>query len=87
MLLADKLAVLKQTLRNLFRNFGPVLDVVAHANVRMRGQAFVAMDTKESAAKAIKDAQKFPLYGKAMVCPVSYADGDVVVKSVIVGSN
>lgn len=60
--------VLKQTLRNLFRNYGPVLDVVAHRNLRMRGQAFVAMASPEAAAKAVKEAQRFPLYGKAMVC-------------------
>lgn len=34
----------------------------------MRGQAFVAMATPEAAAKAVKEAQRFPLYGKAMVC-------------------
>lgn len=58
---------MKQTLRNLFRNYGPVLDVVAARSVRMRGQAFVAMATPEAAARAVKEAQRFPLYGKAMV--------------------
>lgn len=35
----------------------------------MRGQAFVAFANKEHAAKALKDIQKFPLYGKPMVRP------------------
>jgi hypothetical protein len=35
----------------------------------MRGQAFVTLDTKEAAAKAVKEVQQFPLYGKPMVSP------------------
>jgi hypothetical protein len=42
--------------------------VVAHGNLRMRGQAFVSFESKESAAKAMKDIQRFPLYSKPMVC-------------------
>jgi RNA recognition motif-containing protein len=72
--------VIKQTLRNLFRNFGPVLDVVAHRNVRMRGQAFVAMDSSEHAAKAVKDVQRFPLYGKPMQLAFAKTRADAVVK-------
>ena len=63
--------VLKQTLRNLFKNFGTVLDVVAHRNVRMRGQAFVAMDNVDAAAKAVAETQRFPLYGKPLVRSLS----------------
>ena len=34
-------AVMKQTLEALFTTYGPVLSIVAHKNLRMRGQAFV----------------------------------------------
>jgi hypothetical protein len=61
-------AALKATLRNLFSNYGDVLDVVAHSNVRMRGQAFVSFDSPEIAAKAQREANRFPLYSKPMVC-------------------
>jgi RNA recognition motif-containing protein len=44
-----------------------VLDVVAHNNLRMRGQAFVSFPSPEIAKKAMKDVQRFPLYSKPMV--------------------
>lgn len=60
---------MKQSLKVLFREYGNVLGVTAHSNVRMRGQAFVTLDSKEAAAKAVREVQKFPLYGRAMVRP------------------
>lgn len=62
-----RLAVMKATLRGLFKSYGEVLDVVAHSNLRMRGQAFVSFASVESAKKALKDVQRFPLYSKPMV--------------------
>lgn len=59
--------VIKITLRNLFKHYGPVLDVVAHRNIRMRGQAFVSFEDKETAYKALKEVKGFPLYAKPMV--------------------
>ena len=35
--------------------------------MRMRGQAFVTLDHPAKAAKAIREIQRLPLYGKAMV--------------------
>lgn len=58
---------MKQTLASLFKPYRPVLPVIAHRNVRMRGQAFVSFSDKESASRAKKDVAEFPLYGKAMV--------------------
>lgn len=59
--------VIKQSLRALFKSYGKVLDVVAHYNIRMRGQAFVSFESPEVAARAVKEVQGFPLYGKSMV--------------------
>lgn len=59
--------VLKTTLRGLFKTYGPVLDVVAHSNLRMRGQAFVSFESADIAEKAMKEVQRFPLYSKPMV--------------------
>ena len=61
------LPVLKKSLESLFSTYGTVLSVTAHSNVRMRGQAFVAFDSKEPAAKAVSEVVGFPLYGKPMV--------------------
>lgn len=59
--------MLKQSLSALFSTYGSVLSITAHGNLRMRGQAFVAFDDSEIAAKAIQEVNGFPLYGKAMV--------------------
>ena len=64
---AHSFSVLKKSLEALFSTYGAVLSVTAHSNLRMRGQAFIAFDNKEAAAKAIKEVVGFPLYGKPMV--------------------
>jgi U2 small nuclear ribonucleoprotein B'' len=64
----DYPSVMKQTLRGLFKNYGDVLDVVAHSNLRMRGQAFVSFADIEIAKKACKEVKGFPLYSKPMAC-------------------
>lgn len=58
---------LKKSLRNLFQQYGEVLDIIAHKNIRMRGQAFIAYPDEESAEKAIKELQHYNLFGKPMV--------------------
>ena len=72
--------VLKETLRNLFRTYGTVLDVVAHRNVRMRGQAFVSMANRDAAARAVKEVKGFPLYGKPINVQFARTPSDAVVK-------
>lgn len=62
-----KVPVLKASLRGLFKSYGEVLDVVAHSNLRMRGQAFVSFENAEIAQKALKEVRGFPLYSKPMV--------------------
>lgn len=59
---------MKQTLKSLFGHYGEVLDVVAHKNLRMRGQAFVSFATPEAAKKAQREVNRFPLYTKPLVC-------------------
>jgi len=61
------ITVLKASLRGLFKSYGEVLDVVAHKNLRMRGQAFVSFATTDIAKKAAKEVRGFPLYSKPMV--------------------
>lgn len=65
-----KIPVLKASLRGLFKSYGEVLDVVAHSNLRMRGQAFVSFPSADIAKKALAEVRGFPLYSKPMVCIV-----------------
>ncbi|TFK42259.1 RNA binding protein [Crucibulum laeve] len=74
--------VLKASLRGLFKSYGEVLDVVAHSNLRMRGQAFVSFSSPEVAKKAMKDVQRFPLYSKPMQISFARTRSDAVVKKV-----
>ncbi len=62
---------MKASLRGLFKAYGEVLDVVAHSNLRMRGQAFVSFPSADMAKSAMKDVQRFPLYSKPMVYFIS----------------
>lgn len=73
--------IMKATLQNLFSNYGKVLSVVAHTNVRMRGQAFVSLDSVSVADKARKEAHLFPLYGKAMKITFAKTKSDSVVQN------
>jgi RNA recognition motif-containing protein len=59
--------VLKKSLRTIFGQYGDILDIVAHSNIRMRGQAFVIFEDTEASTKAMAEVQGFPLYGKPLV--------------------
>ncbi|RPD64778.1 RNA-binding domain-containing protein [Lentinus tigrinus ALCF2SS1-7] len=75
-----KIPVLKASLRGLFKSYGEVLDVVAHSNLRMRGQAFVSFENPEIAKKALKEVRGFPLYSKPMQISFAKTRSDAVVK-------
>ncbi|KAF8899398.1 hypothetical protein BD779DRAFT_1691760, partial [Infundibulicybe gibba] len=74
--------VLKASLRGLFKSYGEVLDVVAHGNLRMRGQAFVSFASPDIAKKAMKDVQRFPLYSKPMQISFARTRSDAVVRKI-----
>jgi len=75
-----KVDVIKQSLRSLFKTYGEVLDVVAHSNLRMRGQAFVSFESPEVAKKAMAEVRGFPLYNKPMQISFARSRSDAVVK-------
>ncbi|KAJ3782724.1 hypothetical protein GGU10DRAFT_74044 [Lentinula aff. detonsa] len=75
-----KIEVIKASLRGLFKTYGEVLDVVAHSNLRMRGQAFVSFADAEIAKKAMKEVKGFPLYSKPMQISFARTRSDAVVK-------
>lgn len=49
-----KIPELKKQLYNKFSEFGPVLDIIAKRNIKMRGQAFVVFKDIESSTMALK---------------------------------
>merc|ERR1712093_666198 len=53
-------------LKELFSEYGEIIDVVAKTNLKAKGQAFVVFDNVESAQKCIEDVQGFDLFGKPM---------------------
>ncbi|KAI0271443.1 RNA binding protein [Gloeopeniophorella convolvens] len=75
-----RIDVLKASLRGLFKSYGEVLDVVAHNNLRMRGQAFVSFASADIAKKALKEVKGFPLYSKPMQISFARTRSDAVVK-------
>uniref|UniRef100_A0A0W0G234 RRM domain-containing protein n=1 Tax=Moniliophthora roreri TaxID=221103 RepID=A0A0W0G234_MONRR len=75
-----KIDVLKASLRGLFKTYGEVLDVVAHKNLRMRGQAFVSFADADVAKKAMMEVRGFPLYSKPMQISFARTRSDAVVK-------
>jgi len=62
---------LKKSLYACFTQFGPILDIVALKNLKMKGQAFVVFRDISSATQAVRQMQGFPFYDKPM--QISYA--------------
>lgn len=62
-----KIPKLKEVLQHRFSKYGQVLDVVAHANIRMRGQAFVIFENTATAEKAMQKSKSAKIFGKPMV--------------------
>ncbi|MCO5596115.1 hypothetical protein L7F22_050175 [Adiantum nelumboides] len=75
-----KVETLKQTLRNLFGIYGKIIEIIAHKNVRMRGQAFISFDSKQPAVKAVKEVRGFPLYGKPIQLAFARTTSDEIIK-------
>jgi len=51
----------------MFEQYGEILDIVAHSNLRMRGQAFVVFKDQEGAVKAHMAKQGVTLEDKPVV--------------------
>lgn len=66
--LNDKVSVpkLKEKLLRLFGQYGEVLQVTAHGNLKMKGQAFITFELASAAAKAQEFLQEYSLFGKPM---------------------
>ncbi|XP_059615854.1 U1 small nuclear ribonucleoprotein A [Phlebotomus argentipes] len=71
---------LKKSLYAIFSQFGQILDIVAMATLKMRGQAFVIFKEIASATNALRTMQGFPFYDKPMRIQYAKTDSDLVAK-------
>src|SRR5271170_7949717 len=75
-----KLPILKQDLQTIFSQFGTVINVIAHKNIRMRGQAFIVFEDQLAAERARGGVQEFPFHGKNMEVHYAKTPSDDIVK-------
>lgn len=75
-----KIEPLKDTLRTLFSEFGNVIDIVAKANLKAKGQAFIVFDDPEAARAAIEETDGFDLFGKPMQVALARTRSDATVQ-------
>ncbi|KAF7637222.1 hypothetical protein Mgra_00003398 [Meloidogyne graminicola] len=72
---------LKKALYAIFSQFGQIIDILAFAHLKMRGQAHVIFKEINSAATALRSMQGFPFYDKPMRIQFSNSDSDVIAKA------
>lgn len=80
---------LKEKLTTLFTNdqWGPVLSITAHRNLKMKGQAFVALESSEKCQKCIKhfkdeiEKNDFKFLGETFEITLAKEDSDLVVET------
>jgi U2 small nuclear ribonucleoprotein B'' len=77
---AVKLPILKQDLETTFSQFGNVINIIAHKNLRMRGQAFVVFDDQKAAEKAQQAVQGFSLHEKPIQVQFARTPSDDTIK-------
>ena len=70
---------MKDALRELFSEYGDIIDVVAKKNIKAKGQAFIVFDDVEAAQKAIHEVQGFELFGKPMVLDFAKSKSDATI--------
>ncbi|CAD6575605.1 MAG: U2 snRNP complex subunit msl1 [Alectoria sarmentosa] len=71
---------LRLSLYTLFATYGPVLDVVALRNHKMRGQAHVAFRDVQASTQAMRALQGFDFFGKEMKIKYAKGKSDTIAK-------
>lgn len=75
-----KLPQLREALEELFSEYGTIIEIVAKANLKAKGQAFIVFDSISSATKAIEEVQGFELFDKPMQLAYARTPSDSTVK-------
>lgn len=76
-----KIETLRESLSEIFREYGNIIDIVAKPNLKAKGQAFVVFDKPEAAQAAIEEVQGFELFDKPMQVTLARTRSDATVKS------
>ncbi|KAM0279816.1 hypothetical protein ACHAQH_004367 [Verticillium albo-atrum] len=76
-----KIDVLKESLLQIFSEYGSVLEIIAKTNLKSKGQAFVVFDNAESAQTAIDEIQGFELFDKPMQVALAKTRSDATVRT------
>ena len=71
---------LKESLNEIFSEYGEIIDIVAKKNLQAKGQAFVVFKEVESAARAIGEIQGFDLADKPMILDFAKTQSDATVQ-------
>lgn len=76
--LNDKVSVnkLKRELESLFQKYGKIIQITAHKNLKMKGQAFVTFENKTASEAAIHGLQEHELFGKPMHVEYARSNSD-----------
>ncbi|CAA9990671.1 U1 small nuclear ribonucleoprotein A, putative [Plasmodium knowlesi strain H] len=72
-----KIDEMKKSLKDLFKQYGVIEDLVVMKSFWRKGQAWVVYDTVESSTKALNALQGFVLFGKIMQINYSHNKSDV----------
>lgn len=75
-----KIDPLKNALREIFSEFGNVIDIVAKTNLKAKGQAFIVFDNADSAKQAAEAADGFDLFEKPMQVALARSRSDATVQ-------
>ena len=75
-----KIPDLKNSLFQLFSQFGEVHEVHAKRNIKLRGQAFVVAPDETIAENMIKELRGTMFYGKPLRLSFSKKDSDFIAK-------
>lgn len=75
-----KIDELKKALFHVFSQFGNIIEICAHKDLKRRGQAWIIFENVESASKALGEMANFSFYGKPMQVSFSKIKSDVVAK-------
>jgi U2 small nuclear ribonucleoprotein B'' len=70
---------LRESLTEIFSEYGEIIDIVAKQNLKAKGQAFIVFENAESAAKAIEEVQGFEMFGKEMKLDFARTRSDATV--------
>lgn len=74
-----KIPALIEALKEVFSEYGNVIEIVAKRNLKAKGQAFVVFDNVDSAQNAIDEINGFELFGKQMSCDFAKTQSDATV--------